>query len=155
MARHRTSTGWAGVLLVVPLLVGCAGAGTAASPAPTQTVEPRPTPSPVQFRTADGNVGCDVEARHVVCTIVERTWAAPPKPVQCKGSWGAAIQFTLISHPSFVCGQRASYRTAQRVLAADETLRVGLIACHAVPGGVRCFGEVHGFLLTRDRPELF
>jgi hypothetical protein len=153
MAHHRTSARWTGLLLL-PLLAGCGG-GTTAAPVPTRTAAPEPTPAPVQFRTADGNVGCDVEARHVVCTIGERAWAAPPKPVQCHGSWGAALQFTLISHPSFVCGQRTSYRTAARVLAADETVRVGFIACHAVPGGVRCFGEVHGFLLTKARPELF
>jgi hypothetical protein len=145
---------WTGLALLV-LLTACGGSGGTAAPSPTGSAQPSPTAAPVQFRTADGNIGCTLEARHVVCDIGAHSWKPPARPAQCRSTWAEAMQFTIYGHPTYLCGQTSSSRGATRVLGADETVRVSLVACHAVPGGVRCFGDVHGYLLSRTESQLF
>lgn len=142
-----------GPLLLLALLAACSGGSRTASP--TQSAAPSPTPAPVRFRTADGTVGCELDTRHVVCDVGAHTWSAPPKPAGCSSTWGRSVQFTIFGHPSYVCGRTASALGASRVLTADESVRLGLVTCHAVAGGVRCFGEAHGFLLSRTVSQLF
>jgi hypothetical protein len=41
------------------------------------------------------------------------------------------------------------------VLATGQAIRVGLVTCRAVPGGVECNGQGNGFRLTRTAYRLF
>jgi hypothetical protein len=152
--------------LLLPLLAACGGSGgTTASPQPrvTRTVvtttSPQPAPtivgSPVMFRTADGNVGCDLEPAFVICNIGTKSWASPRKPGDCLYSWGKEVEVAAGSEGEFICGHNENYRGSKRVLPTGQALKVGLVTCRAVSGGVECTSDRNGFLLTRAKYRVF
>ena len=160
--RARTSA----LLLLLPLLAACASGGDpTASPAPrvTHTVvtteTPLPLPSiegkPVHFRTADRNVGCDLEPAYVLCNVGTKSWSAPKKPSDCFYTWGRAVEFAIGSKGSFFCGHGESYLSSKRVLPVGQAITVGLVTCRAVTAGVDCTGEGHGFRFTKTSYRMF
>lgn len=156
------------LLVLLPALASCnssSGAGGTASPLPrvTRTIvttqPPLPLPTiegnPVLFRTADGNVGCDLEPAFVICNIGTKAWASPRKPSDCLYSWGKEVEIAAGSPGEFICGHNEDYRRSKRVLPAGQALKVGLVTCRAVAGGVQCTSDANGFLLTSARYRVF
>jgi hypothetical protein len=41
------------------------------------------------------------------------------------------------------------------VLATGQAVKVGLVTCRAVSGGVQCTSDANGFLLTRAKYRVF
>jgi hypothetical protein len=124
---------------------------TTQPPLPLPTIEGKP----VHFRTADRNVGCDLEPAYVLCNIGTRSWKAPKKPSDCFYTWGRAVEFAIGSKGSFFCGHGESYLSSKRVLPVGQAITVGLVTCRAVTGGVDCSAEGHGFRFTRAGYRLF
>lgn len=154
------------LLVLLPLLAACNGSGgTAATPPPrvTRTVvttqPPLPLPTivgtPVLFRTADGNVGCDLEPAFVICNIGTKAWTSPRKPGDCLYSWGKEVEVAAGSPGEFICGHNENYRGSKRVLPTGQALKVGLVTCRAVAGGVDCRSDANGFLLTSAKYRVF
>jgi hypothetical protein len=158
------------LLLLLPLLSACAvgdtGARDQTPPAPrtthtvvTETQTPLPVPTivgkPVHFRTSDGNVGCDLEPAYVLCNVVHRTFTPPKKPSDCFYTWGKAVEMAIGSKGSFFCGHGEDYSNSKRVLRLNQALQVGLVTCRAIPNGVLCSGDGHGFRLQRSAYQLF
>jgi hypothetical protein len=158
------------LLLLLPLLAGCVvgdSGGTDETPPPrpiaTRTVvtssSPLPLPTiegkPVHFRTSDRNIGCDLEPAYVLCNVKQRSFSPPPKPSDCFYSWGKALEFTIGSKGSFFCGHGEDYTGSKRVLATGQAIKVGLVTCRAVAGGVECSGQGNGFRLTRTAYRIF
>jgi hypothetical protein len=153
------------LLVLLPVLAACNGSSGTATPLPTvtrtivttQSAEPLPIieGNPVLFRTADGNVGCDLEPAFVICNIGTMTWSPPRKPGDCLYSWGREVEVAAGSKGEFICGHNENYRGSKRVLPLGQALKVGLVTCRAVSGGVQCTSDANGFLLTRARYRLF
>ena len=160
------------LLVLLPLLTSCAVGDKNArdqnppTPQPSQstavTVTQTPLPLPTivgketKFRTADGNVGCDLEPAYVLCNVVHRSFTPPKKPSDCFYTWGHAVEMAIGSKGSFFCGHGEDYSHSKRVLQLNQALQVGLVRCRAVPSGVRCEGQDgHGFVLTKARYQLF
>jgi hypothetical protein len=156
------------LLVLLPALAACNGSsgpsGTATPlPRVTHTVvttqPPLPLPTiegnPVLFRTADGNVGCDLEPAFVICNIGTKSFVSPRKPGDCLYSWGKEVEVAAGSPGEFICGHNENYRGSKRVLPLGQALKVGLVTCRAVAGGVQCTSEANGFLLTRTKYRVF
>jgi hypothetical protein len=158
------------LLLLLPLLSACAVGDTGArdeTPPPqgrptrtvTTTTSPLPLPTiegkPVRFRTSDGNYGCDLEPAYVLCNVVKRTFTPPKKPSDCFYTWGKAVEMAIGSKGSFFCGHGEDYSNSKRVLKRGQALQVGLVTCRALPDGVLCSGQGHGFRLQRASYQLF
>ena len=165
--RARSMT----LLLLLPLLTSCVvgdkNARDQNPPTPqasrtvvTETTSPLPLPTiegrPTHFRTADGNVGCDLEPAYVLCNVVHRSFTPPKKPSDCFYTWGHAVEMAIGSKGSFFCGHGEDDSNSKRALQLNQALQVGLVRCRAVASGVRCEGQDgHGFLLTKARYQLF
>jgi hypothetical protein len=158
------------LLLLLPFLSACAIGDTSArdqnpppQPRPSRTVvttsSPLPLPTiegkPVHFRTSDGNVGCDLEPAYVLCNVVRRSFTPPKKPSDCFYTWGKAVEMAIGSKGSFFCGHGEDYSDSKRVLRNGEAIQVGLVTCRALPDGVLCSGQGHGFRLQRASFQLF
>jgi hypothetical protein len=153
------------LLVLLPLVASCNGSSGTAAPLPTvtrtivTTQSPLPLPTieghPVLFRTADRNVGCDLEPAFVICNIGTKTWPSPRKPGDCLYSWGKEVEVAAGSKGEFICGHNENYRGSKRVLATGQAVKVGLVTCRAVSGGVQCTSDANGFLLTRAKYRVF
>jgi len=158
---------WTALLLLVPLLGACGGSDGTARATPTAS----PTPSPVvtsapakaatvfegsvRFSAAGGAVGCDLEAAFVECAVKDARWKPPRKPSDCHNSWGTVVQFTVGTKGQFICWYGLKLLGAKRTLPAGQSFRVGHVTCTAVPRGVECGGQGHGFRLTTTEYRLF
>ena len=158
--RVRTTA----LLLLLPVLAACGGSGTPTTrPSTVRTIvttqSPLPLPTiegkPVHFRTAGGEVGCDLEPAYVLCNVARHTYTAPKKPGDCLYTWGKAVEFAIGSKGSFFCGHGESYLSSKRVLPPNQAITVGLVTCRAVTGGVECTGQGNGFRFTTSSYRLF
>lgn len=144
------------LLVLLPLLAACGGTD-APAPRATRTIvtteSPQPAPTiegkPVQFSTAGGNVACDLQPAFVECQVRTHTWPSPKKPSDCHNAWGSRVQVAVGTKGEFICWFGESLLGAKRVLPTGEALKVGLVTCRAVSGGVQCSAEGHGFTLTK------
>lgn len=151
------------LLVLALLLAGCSGSDgepaagpTSASPTASRTPVAAPTieGSPTSFRTADGNVGCELQQAYARCDVKRKTWAEPRKPTDCHNRWGDSVEVSAGSEATFICWFGESPLAAKRVLRVGQALQVGLMTCRAVAAGVECSGEGHGFLLGRSAYRL-
>lgn len=148
-------------IAVVLFLTAC-GSGSSgtpvATPARTHTLAPSPTPTlpaptvlsgDITFRTADGNVGCELQPAYARCDVRAHSWASPPKPKDCHNTWGDSVEFTVGTKASFFCWFGSSNLGAKRVLPVGQALQVGLVTCRASARAVECSGQGHGFRVGR------
>ncbi len=150
------------LLVLLPLLAACAGTD-APAPRATRTIvetqSPLPAPTlegkPVAFSTPDGNVACDLEAAFVECQVRTHTWTPPRKPGDCHNSWGTRVSVASGSKGAFICWFGESLLGAKRVLPMGQALKVGLVTCRGIAGGVECSSEGNGFALTEAKYRLF
>lgn len=112
------------------------------------------------FQTPSGNIGCFLLSyggdRWVECTLREKDFADPPRPADCQADW--APQFTLGTTAQYgVCRGDVSGEATDEVLAYGAAATNGPIRCVSETTGLTCLNEdtVHGFVLSRERYELF
>ena len=110
----------------------------------------------VEFRSADGNLGCDIESAYARCDPRARSWPLPPQPSDCASGWGHGIEVQAGTKGSFFCGSD-SVLGGTRVLAAGQALRNDFVQCDAVSAStISCHGtqDAHGFSISRAKYAL-
>jgi hypothetical protein len=134
---------------------------TASSPASTA-----PTESPtadhelvdelVDFTSPSGNVGCYIASTTVRCDISERTWSAPPRPVDCEFDYGQGISMSPGGQAGFVCAGDTALGGG-KPLAYGQSLSAGTLVCDSAESGITCrdTGTGHGFSIAREAYRLF
>ncbi len=110
----------------------------------------RPVLTQTAFRVADGNVGCELSAGQLRCSVQRRVWVPPVQPLSCNSGWGYTI--TLASHgpATFACGGGSAIVPGAKVISNGWDDRLGSYTCEIRSIGVACFSSVHhGLMLSR------
>jgi hypothetical protein len=149
-------------VLVVVLLVthpggsaapAASGTGTGAQVAGgTGAHTPTPTPGPPAFRLPSGNIGCEMTAGGVTCTIASETFTPPPGAACDGGTTGHTVVLDAhgVSMPC-VRGTPTSVAGQAPVLNYGGTSTVGPYTCTSATNGVTCTtAQGVGFRLARE-----
>ncbi|MCU1602858.1 MAG: hypothetical protein JWO22_3567 [Frankiales bacterium] len=158
------------MLLLVLVVSACSSssvqhAGPTPSPTPTKAVT-KPPVKPAfavtavsgafAFRSADGNLGCDIESAYARCDPEHRDWKLPPQPSDCASGWGHGIELQAGTKGSFFCGSD-SVKGGTKVLATGHAFKNGFVQCDAVSAStIHCHGtdDTHGFTISRAKYSL-
>ncbi len=169
----------AGVALVTarvgdtPSAAGPATAPVSAARAPSAVVDPGKGatlldpaqfgPDGPRFTTPSHNIACvlsdpsptgDGTAR---CDVPQHTWAAPPKPADCVGDYGAGASVSGSEKGTLTCASDAVPDPGLKVLQYGQAVSYGGIVCDSQETGLRCVNAAtgHGFRVARGSYDLF
>jgi hypothetical protein len=106
------------------------------------------------WSTPSGNIACSGAPDDVRCDVLEYTYTPVERPLDCPLDWGHAVYMGDMER-GFLCASDTVIG-APEILGYGEAWDFGGIRCTSTQLGVRCEnGEGRGFLLARDRYELF
>lgn len=110
----------------------------------------RPVLTQTAFLVADGNVGCELRAGQLRCSVRRRVWAAPVQPLSCKSGWGYTITLASRGPATFACGAGSAIVPGAKVITNGWDDQLGSYTCEIRSIGVACFSSVHhGLMLSR------
>jgi uncharacterized protein DUF6636 len=112
------------------------------------------------FATPSGNVECHMGSSDgtafAACEIRDHTWATPPRPTPCMGSFGNRISIRRGSAPEMTCHTDSLMGNGYPTLQYGQTQSLGPITCDSETTGMTCTDDStgHYFRLSRDNYEL-
>ena len=112
------------------------------------------------FQTPSGNIGCAVgpmdSSAFAGCEIREHSYAVPPRPSQCMGSWGSRISMRQGVAPEMTCHSDTILGTGYPALNYGQSRSFTSITCESEESGITCTDNRSGhyFRLARDNYEL-
>jgi hypothetical protein len=128
---------------------GSTAAATGAKGPATATTTATTTAGSVGFRSPSGNIVCAVSTASARCDVRSRSWAAPPKPSTCTGTWGQGLQVDAAG-ASIAC--TTALLPSAPVLAYGAKTARGTYSCTSGKDGVTCVdsGSGHGFTVAKE-----
>lgn len=112
------------------------------------------------FASPSTNIECHLaaadETAFAACEIRDHTWATPPRPTPCMGSFGNRISIRQGGPPEMTCHTDSLMGNGYPTLPYGQKRSLGSIACDSEISGMTCTdtGTGHYFLLARDNYEL-
>jgi hypothetical protein len=129
-----------------------------------QTMEPSPAIARADadplFQSPSGNVQCNMGSADgttwAACEIHDRTWATPPRPTPCVGSFGNRISMSTGSAPEMTCHTDSLMGNGYPTLQYGQTRSLNSISCASELPGMACTDSStgHYFRLSRDNYKL-
>jgi hypothetical protein len=110
-----------------------------------------------KFMTPSGNIGCYIDASGARCDIAEASFAPPPRPGACQGSYGRAVKISHTLPAQFICVSDFSSGSDWPVLQYGDDTSSNGFTCSSGQDGVTCkeTSSGKGFRLAKEGAEFF